>query len=242
MGACASVHARSPPAHLFTSADVALRDSADEWDAVAASLGVAARRPAADSAGSRDCGRGRAARRGARVEQARSRRHPHRRSRRRHRCAGRGLRAGAPARSGRRVAGAVHAGWRGTAARVCGAAVRKMQPRHSARGPARSRRRRSARASACAAGKWGPTWSRRSGEAVRPMARSRPGFRPGRGDRSLLDLPRANRDQLVAAGVDARRIFDSGLCTKTHADRLHSYRADRVNAGRTAGHDSRRAD
>jgi len=57
-------------------------------------------------------------------------------------------------------------------------------------------------------------------------------FAPGRGDRSMLDLERANRDQLVRAGLDPQSVFTSGLCTKTHHDRLHSYRAAGAGAGR----------
>jgi copper oxidase (laccase) domain-containing protein len=60
-------------------------------------------------------------------------------------------------------------------------------------------------------------------------------FRAGRADRSFLDLARANRDQLIDAGVSSEAIFDSGLCTKTHHTRLHSYRADRERAGRMLG-------
>jgi len=57
-------------------------------------------------------------------------------------------------------------------------------------------------------------------------------FTPGAGDRSFLDLERANRDQLIVAGLDPDAVFSSGLCTKTHHARLHSYRAARTDAGR----------
>jgi copper oxidase (laccase) domain-containing protein len=57
-------------------------------------------------------------------------------------------------------------------------------------------------------------------------------FTPGRGDRWMLDLERANRDQLVRAGLRQEAIFTSGLCTKTHRDRFHSYRGDGAAAGR----------
>jgi copper oxidase (laccase) domain-containing protein len=48
----------------------------------------------------------------------------------------------------------------------------------------------------------------------------------------MLDLERANRDQLVRAGLAPESIFASGLCTKTHHARLHSYRAAGAGAGR----------
>jgi len=57
-------------------------------------------------------------------------------------------------------------------------------------------------------------------------------FAPGGGDRSFLDLEGANRDQLERAGLDPAAIHSSGLCTKTHHERLHSYRAARDQAGR----------
>jgi hypothetical protein len=60
-------------------------------------------------------------------------------------------------------------------------------------------------------------------------------FTPGTGDRSFLDLERANRDQLIAAGLDPDAIFSSGLCTETHHARLHSYRAAGTAAGRMVG-------
>ena len=60
-------------------------------------------------------------------------------------------------------------------------------------------------------------------------------FSPGTGDRSFLDLERANREQLRAAGVSPDAIFGAGLCTKTHLARLHSYRGDRERAGRMVG-------
>jgi YfiH family protein len=59
-------------------------------------------------------------------------------------------------------------------------------------------------------------------------------FRPGRADRSYLDLARANADQLAASGVPRDRIYDAGLCTKTHSRLFHSYRADGRGAGRMA--------
>jgi YfiH family protein len=55
---------------------------------------------------------------------------------------------------------------------------------------------------------------------------------PGR--RPHFDLWRANRDQLVQAGVPAGAIHVSGLCTRTHAGVFHSYRASGQHVGRMA--------
>ena len=59
---------------------------------------------------------------------------------------------------------------------------------------------------------------------------------PPRGSRARnplrLDVPGANRDQLVLAGVPEEQIFLSGLCTAMHLDVLTSYRAEKEHAGR----------
>jgi len=131
------------------------------------------------------------------------------------------------------VAGAAHAGWRGAAAHAVVTAVRVMQKTFGSRpsdliaaiGPCLG---------ACC-GEVGPEVIEafRSGGADRISLER--WFRPGHGDRALLDLVQANRDQLIGAGVLSEAIFDSGLCTKTHHARLHSYRADRERAGRMLG-------
>ena len=51
----------------------------------------------------------------------------------------------------------------------------------------------------------------------------------------MLDLTGANVDQLVAAGLRRDHVYQAGICTKSHSDVLHSYRADGPNAGRMAG-------
>jgi YfiH family protein len=50
-----------------------------------------------------------------------------------------------------------------------------------------------------------------------------------------LDVAGANRDQLILAGVDEGSIHMSGLCTAMHLDVLTSYRVERERAGRLAG-------
>jgi hypothetical protein len=131
------------------------------------------------------------------------------------------------------IAGAAHAGWRGAAAQAAASAVRAMQQTFGSQpsdlvtaiGPCLG--------DCC--GEVGPEVldAFRSGGA--DSASIQKWFRPGRADRSFLDLSRANRDQLIRAGVPPGAIFDSGLCTKTHHERLHSYRADCERAGRMLG-------
>jgi polyphenol oxidase len=48
----------------------------------------------------------------------------------------------------------------------------------------------------------------------------------------FLDLVEANRQQLLAAGVPAKSIEASPLCTSCHTDQLFSYRAEKGKTGR----------
>jgi len=48
----------------------------------------------------------------------------------------------------------------------------------------------------------------------------------------LLDLAEANRRQLIAAGVSAKNISVSPLCTSCRKDLLFSYRAEKGATGR----------
>ena len=136
--------------------------------------------------------------------------------------------------------GAVHAGWRGTAAGAATAAVEALSREFGARpgqlvvaiGPS---------IGACcyevgtdlvdafaAAGhprhlvdRWFLAPPPRRGRTERPGLR--------------LDLTAANRDQLVLAGVPDAQIHDCGLCTAMHLDVLTSFRAENDKAGRIAG-------
>ena len=51
----------------------------------------------------------------------------------------------------------------------------------------------------------------------------------------FLDLAEANRQQLLAAGVPAKSIDASPLCTNCHPDLLFSYRAEKGRTGRMMG-------
>jgi hypothetical protein len=48
----------------------------------------------------------------------------------------------------------------------------------------------------------------------------------------FLDIPEANRQQLLAAGVQAKNISDIGLCTSCRADLFFSHRRDKGVTGR----------
>jgi copper oxidase (laccase) domain-containing protein len=67
----------------------------------------------------------------------------------------------------------------------------------------------------------------------RPKREADASRRPG--EKLYLDVPGANRDQLVLAGVPEDQIYLSGLCTAEHLDVLTSYRVEKEKAGRIAG-------
>lgn len=100
----------------------------------------------------------------------------------------------------KRVAGLVHAGWRGASAGVAKATVTFMQNEYGSRhiragiGP----------------GICGRCYE--VGEEVASLFDTR--FVTRSGERYLLDLAAVNRAQLVAAG--AKSVYDIGICTKEH--------------------------
>jgi YfiH family protein len=130
------------------------------------------------------------------------------------------------------VAAAVHAGWRGTCAGIAGATVAAM-----------------ARDFGCAAADVrvaiGPSIGaccyevgdelidafRRHGAREENLRRW---FTRTRHGSLRLDLWAANRDHLIDAGVPSGHIATARLCTQTHVDLFHSYRAAGPAAGRMA--------
>lgn len=130
------------------------------------------------------------------------------------------------------VVGAAHAGWRGTIREAAPAAVRAMTEEFGSN-PADL----VAAIGPCLGGCCGevgdevPQAFRDAGHGQVSIDRW---FSPGPSGRAYLDLGRANRDQLEAAGIPPADIHIAGLCTKTHATVLHSYRADGAGAGRMA--------
>ena len=113
-----------------------------------------------------------------------------------------------------RAVAAVHAGWRGTVARIALRAVQAMSRRFStdpcdldaAIGPA---------IGACC-------------YQVGPEVAAQFGLE----GRAHVDLVAANRAQLLESGVTAERIYASNLCTMCRPEDFHSFRRDRQAAGR----------
>jgi YfiH family protein len=135
---------------------------------------------------------------------------------------------------------AVHAGWRGTAARAVVAALNAMEREYGTHprnivaaigpsiGPCCYTVGSDLVDAFAAAGherylieRWFSTPPPPRGSRERPQLR--------------LDVGGANRDQLILAGVPERQIYDSRLCTAMHLDVLTSYRAEKESAGRIAG-------
>lgn len=112
---------------------------------------------------------------------------------------------------------AVHAGWRGLVAGVIAAAVRHL---------------RGATPSSRLVGVIGPSIGPCCFEVGPEVAASllalgdAGALASGRGDRSLADLPRLARFQLMAAGVSVPD-DDPPPCTRCHADLFPSWRRDR---------------
>ena len=113
-----------------------------------------------------------------------------------------------------RAVAAVHAGWRGTVARIAVIAVEAMSRRngtdpcdvHAAIGPG-------------------------IGKCCYQVG-AEVAVQFGEQGRAHIDLAAANRLQLLEAGVTPDRIYASNLCTMCQAGEFHSFRRDGEAAGR----------
>lgn len=126
--------------------------------------------------------------------------------------------------AGAGVLAAIHAGWRGTAARVVDAALDALEARGG----------RAERVFAL----FGPSISREAYEVGPEVLAALDGTRPpgaavpGRGDRSWLDVAACNEAALLRRGVLAERIVRPRLCTFGEPERFSSYRRSGAKAGR----------
>jgi hypothetical protein len=132
----------------------------------------------------------------------------------------------------RQVVAAVHAGWRGTAQSAVQKAVAAL-----------TREFGSSPEDLVAA--IGPCLGVCCGEvgddvveAFRDAGHGEPAldcwFSRGPAARWHLHLARANRDQLIEAGLRAADVHSAGLCTRSFPHVFHSHRADGAKAGRMA--------
>jgi YfiH family protein len=138
--------------------------------------------------------------------------------------------------------GAVHAGWRGTAARAGVAAVDAMAESFGSR-PANLVVAIGPSIGACCyeVGTDVVDAFAAAGHERHLIDRWFVSLPPARGvfpppkPPLHLDVAGANRDQLVLSGVPEEQIFMSGLCTAMHLDVLTSYRVEKEKAARLAG-------
>lgn len=122
----------------------------------------------------------------------------------------------------RRVVAVVHAGWRGTLARIAAAAVEKIKTEFGVAadkllaylGPA---------IRAC---------SYRVDDRLHQ--RFRQSFPQVVGDELALDLSMVNNYQLLAAGLKVENVFDLGLCTFCRQDLFYSYRREQITGRQAA--------
>jgi len=147
-----------------------------------------------------------------------------------------------------RAVAAVHAGWRGTLARIVEKAIGRMQMQFGSKaadllaaiGPAIGGccYEVGTEVAAAFSGQFADAAEffdeLRTGDEPNPlqwMNMMPPGHQPPP-KKVLLDLRKANRAQLEAAGVPAKNIFASDLCTGCRRDLLFSYRKEGAESGR----------
>jgi YfiH family protein len=139
----------------------------------------------------------------------------------------------------RGVVSAVHAGWRGTAARAAVAALDALEREFGTK-PADVVAAIGPSIGACCyeVGSELVDAFAAAGHERYLIDRWFLAPAPPRGTRERaklrLDVAGANRDQLRLAGVPEEQIHSSGLCTAMHLDLLTSYRAEKEQAGRLA--------
>ncbi len=147
-----------------------------------------------------------------------------------------------------RAVAAVHAGWRGTLARIVEKTIGRMQMQFGSKaedllaaiGPAIGGccYEVGTEVAAAYSGQFANAAEffdeLRTGDEPNPlqwMNMMPPGHQPPP-KKVLLDLQKANRAQLEAAGVPAKNIFASDLCTACRRDLLFSYRKEGAESGR----------
>jgi YfiH family protein len=147
-----------------------------------------------------------------------------------------------------RAVAAVHAGWRGTLARIVEKAIGRMQMQFGSQaadllaaiGPAIGGccYEVGTEVAAAFSGQFANAAEffdeLRTGDepnSLQWMNMMPPGHQPPP-KKVLLDLRKANRAQLEAVGVPARNIFASDLCTGCRRDLLFSYRKEGAESGR----------
>jgi YfiH family protein len=129
-----------------------------------------------------------------------------------------------------RVVAAVHAGWRGLAARAPIAGVQALFEHFGVR-PERLIAAIGPAIGQCCY-EVGAETRQAFVDAGHHATVLEGWFEPREGGKFHLDTVRAAREQLEGTGVLSSRIHDAALCTRTYAGVFHSYRAAGARAGR----------
>lgn len=132
----------------------------------------------------------------------------------------------ADARTG--TCAAVHAGWRGTLASIVARTLERMAAEFGVKAADVSAAIGPAARSCC---------YEVGSEIIEAFQEKFPDsaslFKKTRDGHALVDLQRANREQLVAAGVHLQNIYSAPLCTMCRTDLFFSYRREKRTYGRT---------
>ncbi len=122
-----------------------------------------------------------------------------------------------------RAVAAIHAGWRGTAACIAALTVQKLAAEFGSH-PADLSAAIGPSIRACC--------YEVSGDVAAQFNRWPESVQAAGPGKPHVDLPAANCAQLIEAGLERERIFDSGLCTACQLDRFFSYRREPASPGR----------
>jgi YfiH family protein len=121
---------------------------------------------------------------------------------------------------------AVHSGWRGTYAGIVLYALERLSKEYNAQ-PADCRVAIGPAAAACC--------YEVGAEVIDGFKERFPGadlFTPTREGHAHIDLLKANRDQLLAAGISPERIHTAPFCTMMRTDLFFSYRREKQLHGK----------
>lgn len=120
----------------------------------------------------------------------------------------------------------VHAGWRGTVKKI-GLKVIECLVKQGA-----STRRMLAALGPCIGGDCYEVGPEVTAEFRRQFDAADAFLKAGQGNRSYLDITKANGLMLGGAGLEEKNIWSSKLCTLCHPESFHSFRRDRAKTGR----------
>lgn len=122
---------------------------------------------------------------------------------------------------------AVHAGWRGTSSSILARAIEQMQREYGTQ-PANLRAAIGPAANVCCYEVGAEVIDR----FKERFPESNALFVPTRAGHARIDLQKANRDQLIAAGLMPENIYSAPLCTMDRTDLFFSYRREKSVRGR----------